>query len=99
MRPELAVLVKARAKIANEENWGKGDRRCDRPIETCCAAEAIEEVEFDNPKRRAAYLALERAAGLERPPLGSAIVGWNDAPERTHAEVLAAFDKAIASAS
>lgn len=24
------------------------------------------------------------------------VIAWNDAPERTHAEVLAAFDKAIA---
>ena len=98
MRPELPVLIKARALIADPAKWGKGKRGClgDRPLDTCCAAEAIEEVEPPSPRRRAAYYALERAAGLVRPPMGSAIVEWNDAPERTHAEVLAAFDKAIA---
>lgn len=99
MRPELIPLVKARALIADPAKWGKGRRRHDRPLDTCCAAEAIEEVEPPSPRRRAAYCALEQAAGIVRPPMGSVIVDWNDAPERTHAEVLAAFDKAIASAS
>lgn len=103
MRPELTVLIKARAKIADPANWGKGHRGNSeyghRPLSSCCAAEAIEDVEMAGKTRRAAYRALERAAGLELPPLGSAIVEWNDAPERTHADVLAAFDKAIAEAS
>jgi hypothetical protein len=35
---------------------------------------------------------VKRAVGLGK---GSSLIVWNDAPERTQAEVLAAFDKAI----
>lgn len=92
------ILTKARAKIADPDNWGKGLRGCSfdrRPLETCCAAEAIEEVApTAHEVRRAAMRALYDAAGLEWNK--DSIIHWNDAPERTHAEVLAAFDKAIA---
>lgn len=98
MRPEFPVLIKARALIAVPEKWGKGQRRIDRPIETCCAAEAIEEAERAGDRRMAAYHAIQRAAGI-RKGVSIPILDWNDAPERTHADVLAAFDKAIASAS
>jgi hypothetical protein len=37
-----------------------------------------------------------RARERLRAAIGNlSIPGWNDAPERTHAEVLAAFDRAI----
>lgn len=36
-----------------------------------------------------------KAADFLGDAVGCAIPKWNDAPERTHAEVLAAFDKAI----
>lgn len=94
------ILRAAREKIAAPESWGKGMRRHDRPPETCCAAEAIEActpgIEYDGKVMRlrlGAYNAIVKAAGLDR---GSAISAWNDAPERTHAEVIAAFDSAIA---
>lgn len=106
MRPELPVLIKARALIADPAKWGKGMRGGGelRPLGTCCAAEAIEDV-AGNPKdswrptrrdielRKAAYESLSRSFG------GGSIIDWNDAPERIHADILAAFDKAIASAS
>lgn len=98
MRPELPVLIKARAKIADEANWGKGTRINDRPRHTCCAAEAIEAVVKRSNVRMAAYDALRRAIGLGH-GVTLPILEWNDAPERTHAEVLAAFDKAIEAAS
>jgi hypothetical protein len=101
MRPELPVLIKARAKIADPAKWGKGKRYFDRPVETCCAAEAIEEIATLSTRwfarRRAAFDAFRKAADI--PDSWGALTDWNDAPERTHAEVLAAFDKAIASAS
>lgn len=43
--------------------------------------------------------ALYNAIGLSREFWMPKLPDWNDAPERTHAEVLAAFDKAIAAAS
>lgn len=93
MRPELPVLIKARALIADPANWGKGCRPCGHP--TLCAAEAIEASGRATDRRISAYRAVERAAGIH----GNEIARWNDAPERTHADVMAAFDKAIASAS
>lgn len=97
MRPELPILIKARAKIADPANWGKGSRGQSRGWNTCCASEAIEDVTFVSKeglaRRRAALDAVAAAAKCNDVPL------WNDAPERTHAQVLAAFDKAIASAS
>lgn len=97
MRPELPVLIKARALIADPAKWGKGPRGrhyTRRPLDTCCAAEAIEDCEPANYSNRVtAIRALQKATGHPT------IWVWNDAAERTHAEVLAAFDKAIASAS
>lgn len=100
MRPELPVLIKARAKIADPELWGKGRRGSERPLHTCCAAEAIEDTEPVNMDLRIkAINALYNAIGLSREFWMPKLPDWNDAPERTHAEVLAAFDKAIAAAS
>lgn len=101
----LEVLVAARAKITNPEDWGKGRRGrrdCDRPLHTCCAAEAIEDIspsldKETHSERRRAFRALMNAAGLDN--RWNAIINWNDAPERTHAEVLAAYDLAIATLS
>ena len=44
-------------------------------------------------------LAVARAAGLKAPPTNwvwSSLASWGDAPYRTHAQVLKAFDDAIA---
>jgi hypothetical protein len=96
----LEILQSAREKIANPENWGKGMRTIDRPYKTCCAAEAIEDcslgIEHDATLMRTrvrAYQAIANVAGLDR---NGMLSQWNDAPERTHREVLAAFDLAIA---
>lgn len=93
MRPELPVLIKARAKIADPANWGKGRRIANRPRHTCCLAEAIEETECGDDRHRSrAFDAIKAVIGVPY------LTHWNDKPERTHAEVLAAFDRAIAKA-
>jgi hypothetical protein len=100
MRPELPVLIKARAKIADPANWGKGIRGLSpprRPLNTCCAAEAIEDTCDDVELRSLAFATLRRAAGIL--PGFHTFVVWNDAPERTHADVVAAYDRAIKGAS
>lgn len=93
MRPELPVLIKARAKITEPARWGKGSRGYSRSRDSCCAAEAIEDVTLiTRPElalRVRAYDALRDAIHCRD------LTSWNDAPERTHAEVLAAFDRAI----
>lgn len=97
----LDILKAARSKISTPEAWGKGHRgrNADRTMETCCAAEAIEDScpmldSVSLSGRVRAIRALVNAAGLDN--RWGALVHWNDAPERTHAEVLAAYDLAIA---
>ncbi len=98
----INILQAARAKIARPEDWGKGPKGMwvtwagkvvkKRSIETYCAAEAIDA--SDQPYshgRMPSYRAILKAADA-----ADGIIAWNDAPERTHAEVLAAFDLAIA---
>lgn len=90
----LDILIAARAKIAKPEDWGKGCR-ARRPFRTCCAAEAIEETSSTFSERVRTYRALVNAAGINRGSIGT----WNDAPERSHADVIRAFDLAIATLS
>lgn len=80
------ILRAAKARIGTPERWCKGTEaayegwKLDGP--TCAAFSLID--------KRDAYDALCRAAG------GACLPSWNDAPERTHAEVMAVFDRAIA---
>jgi hypothetical protein len=88
------VLVRARARIEREEDWYQHDfGRNDGPV---CAAGALlrargESVEIgwhEAIHRYAEYRELNRAMGSR------SVSGFNDT--HTHAEVLAAFDRAIA---
>jgi hypothetical protein len=86
------VLVAARALIENPEDWRKGayrTRDADGHVLARCACGALQDA--SRPKRAgqssAAYQALKAA-------MGGDVCEWND--DHTHAEVLAAFDKAIA---
>lgn len=100
-RPDevLNVLVKARAKIANEGDWcnsGPGDAEI-----TFCAAVAIRVsagfVVGGGPQPEAHILWSEAQSALEAVLCGFRDVpDFNDAPTTTHADVLALFDRAIA---
>lgn len=90
MTPHQA-LIAARALIPDEDHWWRGardlrDRNCECPIT------ALKTVTMDAPWKT--YTAARRlfaaAAGC------ACVPDWNDAPERTLAEVHAAFDAAIA---
>lgn len=86
-----AVLVAARKLIEKPEHWCQGRYHIG---EASCAEGAVLSVtsEYDdtqtNIARAGAFAALDRA-------VGGYIVDFNDAPGRTHSEVLAVFDKAI----
>ena len=95
------LLIAARAKIADIGCWTQHKWARDKNARevnllassaTCWCAEGAIRAVADCPEAvSAARKVLREAAGTEE-----TIVEWNDAGERTHAEVLAAFDKAIA---
>lgn len=81
------ILRAALKKVSAPGAWGQGVRGRDRPIGTCCIAEAVEDVSagyYD--ERTDAFRAVYQAAGLDR--TWGAISEWNDAPERTKSEVV-----------
>lgn len=88
----LDILKAARAKIELPENWGKGTCGIDRAPDTYCAEDALRcDINF-----RDDVDGFIRAAELFRKVIGHPhIFDWNDAPERTHSDVLKAFDRAI----
>lgn len=80
------ILITARALINTPERWVKG-----RKPGCWCAGDAIIAVAPGEPRSTNSALATLKHI------IGSHEIGfWNDAPERTHAEVMAAFDRAIA---
>lgn len=91
------VLIDARELI--RQGWTKG--RSHRRVfgrDCYCAGGAIGVVGAavrDPALRKEVATRLRRAMS----PAGYGIAEWNDAPERTKAEVLAAFDRAIEAAS
>ena len=97
------ILIAARAKIEAPERWTKGafarsargrKVRLDGGKARCwCMLGALQEVEMSPIRFRQAWALLVPAISV--PDSISEVVLWNDAPERTHAEVLAAFDRAI----
>ena len=60
-----------------------------------CVSGAIMNVCHENREDVAIFLHLGKSIGLDCEPFYPPITSWNDAPERTHAEVMLAFDRAI----
>lgn len=96
----VETLRKARALLTPEGAWGQKFMAVDSmglavdldgPAAVCwCSLGALERA------ARAQYVAKAREWLLEAIGGGvRSLAGWNDRPERTHAEVLAAFDRAI----
>lgn len=83
------VLTAARALINAAEKWGQRENAFGKGRR--CAGSAICDAVPCYADSSAAFEAFE--AIIKQP-----IVRWQDAPERTHAEVMAAFDRAIAAA-
>jgi hypothetical protein len=99
------ILIAARGKI--ETSWTQhaaaknadGDRVAASSAEACsfCSAGALDSVCISLSEHYSQYVQafshLRQAAGA------ASVIEWNDDPKRTKAEVLAAFDKAIAFAT
>jgi hypothetical protein len=92
----VEILRAARALIDTPEKWfhAPGDRGHCAAVAIWCTTPARSSMAPGIPAAQEALLA---AVGLT----GGAeeIYEWNDAPGRSHAEVLAAFDRAIEVAS
>lgn len=87
------LLTNARDLI--EKGWTQGTlvkRGCYCAMGAVLYADLCEDDKFWRTNE--AISRLSTAAGLD---VESGIVDWNDAPERTQAEVLEVFDRAIAS--
>ena len=94
----VETLRKARELLTPEGAWGQG-RDAENAAGLPCSPGDEGAVCW------CSYGAMNRAGQAEkaRPFFMAAtgaddyagVVGWNDAPDRTHAEVLAAFDRAI----
>jgi hypothetical protein len=98
-RAVIATLRRARKLISQPERWtrahfardarGRGLTPNNADAVCFCAVGAIQRASgslaYDTPEIR--------ALGYR---LGSAIPHWNDHPRRTHAQVLARFDRTIA---
>lgn len=92
------ILIAARKLIEKPENWGRLARRYRNNPHSCCVSESLEQVcagprGFNTSLFLFAARTFAKAADTPGP-----ITDWNDAPGRTHAEVLAAFDRAIEAA-
>ncbi len=97
------VLRKARALIERPGIWAKGTDPTPVSPNCVCAQTAISRSAADLPTeagKQATQFLLRVIDTLATPDISASDLGriwrWNDAPERTHAEVLAAFDRAIA---
>jgi len=94
MTTALDILIEGRRRIEDPDRWGKGQRADRDDPSTCCAIEAIQDgFSCLDDGFTVAICALKNAAGLAD---FNSIPVWNDAPDRVHPEVLAVYDKAIA---
>lgn len=94
---KLSEILRAGKANIERRGWGQGDEVClmGLPDGPCCVATALPK---DGPNLELSMVAIElfqKANGLD---LMQGIGDWNDAPERTKEEVLAAYDKAITAA-
>ena len=89
----IEVLQAARELIATEDKWCQGRSRSGGRI---CALEAIRMAALSTLSAKVAERAIEEHIPL---PYLDILPAFNDTPGRTHAEVLALFDAAIAAES
>lgn len=90
-----AILEAAKARIADPAKWTNDGHVWDGQD---CAGTALDRETkrlspdgkvVSHPEYKQACACFHKAIGQER------VITWNDARDRTHADVMAAFDKAI----
>ena len=99
----VETLRAARALVDTPEKWWqKNGHNHDKDRHTCtCVGLALTTPQWDWGFEEEFSARRFFSATLGLPPEGDMaqeVFDWNDAPERTHADVLAAFDKAIKAA-
>lgn len=103
----LEILIAARAKIAEPERWTKGTFSRNAEGEPCavdwgpaavcwCALGAINATTNKMHQLYELKSAAKDALALAVSPSHDSVAYFNDDPATTHADVLAAFDRAIA---
>jgi hypothetical protein len=94
MKPS-EVLRKAKALIDSPEKWWESSKRC-LDYQYCALRAIIRVLAYGY----AGVVQIFARANNIRPSSDGSfewpVANWNDAPERTHADVMAAFDRAIA---
>jgi hypothetical protein len=87
-------LIAARALIDAPEKWCKGIKSgCN------CAMYAIAAISLTRWPDNSAALRRAVPRSFKRDGLGDLVVAFNDAPDTSHADVMALFDRAIAAAA
>lgn len=101
---DAEILTAARALLDTPDRWWRGTLY-DHPANCHCPVTAIDAVVRQHNLAAHGYVIFRIDtifADIVAPRLGtpvSRIVSWHDDPARTHSDVLAAFDRAIAAAS
>jgi hypothetical protein len=93
----LEVLTKARELIA--KGWAQGAYAVDDEGTVVRLADATAFCPAGAILCQANFATRDDAFDMLKHVVGTNIVGWNDARDRTQAEVLAAFDRAISLAA
>jgi len=88
------VLISAKALIDTPEKWWRGEYRPDSDTSISCVQTATYKA-WNSPNNNSADVYCDAMNFLGRATGARYIPSWNDAPERTHAEVMDAFDRAI----
>lgn len=88
-------LIAVRELLSDPNRWCQRSMECNRKgVIAYCLTGAMSQIGIDDifgyERRRAMNVAFKKHNGLDY-----TIPFWNDAPERTHAEVIAALDVTI----
>jgi len=102
MSNALPLLRAVRARLADEARWTKGDYSRDAngighwatyPEAVCwCIAGARDVAVNDGSRDASRHDAFAQSLGFAN---GQELIDWNDAPDRTHADIIARLDEAI----
>ena len=102
MKTASQVLRDAKRLIDEPGKWCKsfrssGDAMCAHGAIQCAISGNADNSSCERERAAALYIirTLPRAA-VEKYHIKTGVANWNNAPERTHADVMAAFDRAIA---